>query len=248
MSVYRGILTLGFLFPLISLPSPTGDLSTASCLAGSAMDFGFGGERRRHATVQERGRGRQELLYRLTVDLPGRSAGSHLRGEYMVRSGEHVFAEGRIDLSDLSTPEGRSFDAEIDLQGLDLTGQEILWRFRGEIYDATLAKTIEPQMLRSTRWTQSLRAVGYRITITPSGDLRPVELVERDEAGPAPGNPAGEAVFPPEPGGQFPVGVRSYFWIDEDRGEAFTADPTDKRHLLVQVWYPAGRTAGGAGG
>jgi predicted esterase len=43
----------------------------------------------------------------------------------------------------------------------------------------------------------------------------------------------------PKPDGPYQVGTTNYFWIDEMRDEIFTKDKADKRHLLVQVWYPA---------
>ncbi|MEO8448610.1 MAG: hypothetical protein ABI647_02395 [Gemmatimonadota bacterium] len=43
----------------------------------------------------------------------------------------------------------------------------------------------------------------------------------------------------PKPTGRFAVGTHDYFWIDERRPEAYTKDPNDKRHLMVQIWYPA---------
>ncbi len=46
--------------------------------------------------------------------------------------------------------------------------------------------------------------------------------------------------FPlPEPTGDFAVGTHDFHWIDRERDEFFTSDPNDKRHLMVQVWYPA---------
>ena len=50
-------------------------------------------------------------------------------------------------------------------------------------------------------------------------------------------------VIPPTPfiapTGPYGVGTRDYFWVDDTRPELFTKDSTDKRHLMVQVWYPA---------
>ncbi|MEV0431535.1 hypothetical protein [Micromonospora sp. NPDC050495] len=43
----------------------------------------------------------------------------------------------------------------------------------------------------------------------------------------------------PRPTGPYDVGTVTYHWIDPDRGEIFTADPNDRRELMVQVWYPA---------
>ncbi len=43
----------------------------------------------------------------------------------------------------------------------------------------------------------------------------------------------------PPPTGSFPVGRTSYFWTDSSRPETWTDDPTDRRQLIVYVWYPA---------
>lgn len=44
--------------------------------------------------------------------------------------------------------------------------------------------------------------------------------------------------FPP-PGGPYAIGTLTYHWIDAGRAEIFTADPNDRRELMVQIWYPA---------
>ncbi|MDQ0464728.1 putative dienelactone hydrolase [Caulobacter ginsengisoli] len=46
----------------------------------------------------------------------------------------------------------------------------------------------------------------------------------------------------PAPDGPYAVGTVSYHWVDADRAEIFTADPADRRELMVQVWYPAAPT------
>ncbi len=43
----------------------------------------------------------------------------------------------------------------------------------------------------------------------------------------------------PKPSGEFPVGTTRFSLLDAARDETFTADPADKRELLVHVWYPA---------
>ncbi|MBX9403194.1 hypothetical protein K4L06_17935 [Lysobacter sp. BMK333-48F3] len=48
----------------------------------------------------------------------------------------------------------------------------------------------------------------------------------------------------PPPRGPYPVGSRVFRWVDPQRLEAATADPRDRRNLVVQAWYPA--AAGGA--
>ncbi|WP_244180097.1 alpha/beta hydrolase family protein [Amycolatopsis pretoriensis] len=43
----------------------------------------------------------------------------------------------------------------------------------------------------------------------------------------------------PEPSGTFAVGTRVLQWTDPLRPETFTADPDDRRTVVVQLWYPA---------
>ena len=43
----------------------------------------------------------------------------------------------------------------------------------------------------------------------------------------------------PRPTGPYAVGTREYLWVDQKREEPFTKDPSDRRHLLARVWYPA---------
>ena len=43
----------------------------------------------------------------------------------------------------------------------------------------------------------------------------------------------------PQPGGPYAIGTLTYHWVDAGRPELFTADPDDRRELMVQIWYPA---------
>lgn len=43
----------------------------------------------------------------------------------------------------------------------------------------------------------------------------------------------------PKPGGPYQVGTVSYYRVDEARAELYTPDVSDKRELMIQVWYPA---------
>jgi hypothetical protein len=43
----------------------------------------------------------------------------------------------------------------------------------------------------------------------------------------------------PHPSGPYKIGTLTYHWVDADRPEVFTADPGDRRELMVQIWYPA---------
>ena len=47
------------------------------------------------------------------------------------------------------------------------------------------------------------------------------------------------------PGGPYAVGTSEFHWIDSGRPEIFTKDPADRRHVMVQVWYPAAAAAAG---
>lgn len=42
----------------------------------------------------------------------------------------------------------------------------------------------------------------------------------------------------PEPSGPHNVGSEIFRWTDERRAEAFTADPSDRRQVIAQAWYP----------
>lgn len=54
---------------------------------------------------------------------------------------------------------------------------------------------------------------------------------------------AWRVIFPtprfPAPTGAYGVGTRIYgAWLDATRAEPFTADPEDRRQIVVQIWYP----------
>ncbi|MET8544320.1 hypothetical protein ABZW03_27310 [Kitasatospora sp. NPDC004799] len=49
----------------------------------------------------------------------------------------------------------------------------------------------------------------------------------------------------PEPSGDFAVGTRVLQWTDPGRPETFTADPDDRRTVVVQLWYPAPKSPAG---
>ncbi|MFI2508657.1 alpha/beta hydrolase family protein [Streptomyces sp. NPDC018972] len=62
--------------------------------------------------------------------------------------------------------------------------------------------------------------------------------------------PAAAWAFPvpvfPEPSGHFAVGTRVMQWTDPHRPETATADPHDRRTVVVQLWYPARQSPAGA--
>lgn len=42
-----------------------------------------------------------------------------------------------------------------------------------------------------------------------------------------------------KPNGPYAIGTATYHFIDEKREETLSEDPSDKRQLMVQIWYPA---------
>lgn len=48
-----------------------------------------------------------------------------------------------------------------------------------------------------------------------------------------------EQVFASGLHGPWKTGTVEEMWIDGERAETLTVDPKDKRHLMVQIWYPA---------
>ena len=41
------------------------------------------------------------------------------------------------------------------------------------------------------------------------------------------------------PSGPYAIGTLTCHWVDADRREVLSADPKDRRELMVQIWYPA---------
>ncbi|HDX9658318.1 TPA: carboxylic ester hydrolase [Bacillus toyonensis] len=48
-----------------------------------------------------------------------------------------------------------------------------------------------------------------------------------------------------EPTGPHRVGTKLYHWIDHQRNEPYSKNPTDRRELMVQIWYPAAEKSKG---
>ncbi len=47
-----------------------------------------------------------------------------------------------------------------------------------------------------------------------------------------------EVMILPSPSGPYKVGTEIFNWIDINRSETFSNDPTTRRELIVQLWYP----------
>lgn len=105
------------------------------------------------------------LFYRLTLELPGKTETSFCRGRFLVRCGSEVLAQGNINMNDLSSKEKRTFQQEFVIEGSDMKGEEIMWNFRGEIYDSKLDEKFEIMYMQGEKYDPSLEGLGYHFNI-----------------------------------------------------------------------------------
>jgi acetyl esterase/lipase len=106
-----------------------------------------------------------QLYYKLTLELPGKTGKSFCRGRFQVRCEGEILAQGTIEMTDLSSEEKRLFKQELVITGKDLNGKEIMWNFRGEIFDSELDETFEIMYMQGEKYDSSLEGVGYHIRI-----------------------------------------------------------------------------------
>lgn len=109
------------------------------------------------------------LYYKLTIDLPGRTAESHVKGTFWVRAGDRELASGAIDLSDLSSEAGRTFKREFTAAGVDFTSSELAWNFSGEIFDSVLKDTLNLMNRQIAKYSDLVEGVGFHIQIGADG-------------------------------------------------------------------------------
>jgi acetyl esterase/lipase len=105
------------------------------------------------------------LYYRLTVDLPGKSDKSFCRGLFQLRCGGEILTQGKINMNDLSSDEKRMFQRELVITGMDLEDKEIMWNFRGEIFDSELDETFEIMYMQGEKYDSTLEGLGYHLHI-----------------------------------------------------------------------------------
>ncbi len=105
------------------------------------------------------------LYYRLTVELPGKTETSYCRGRFQIRGGDEILAQGEISLNDLSSEEKRIFLQELIIKGVDLNGKEIMWNFRGEIFDSKLDDKFEIMYMQGEKYDPSIEGIGYHFHI-----------------------------------------------------------------------------------
>ncbi|OXY85473.1 alpha/beta hydrolase family protein [Streptomyces diastatochromogenes] len=97
-------------------------------------------------------------------------------------------------------------------------------------------------LLRTLRRRPGRRAWRARWWLALPGSVACLGLIA---AGPVAAWAFPVPVFP-EPSGSFAVGTRVMQWTDPNRPETFTADPDDRRTVVVQLWYPAQKSPAGA--
>jgi acetyl esterase/lipase len=119
------------------------------------------------------------LYYQLTIDLPGKTKESSSKGKFALLCEGKVLAEGEMLLSDLSTGEGRTFKKALSISGVDLQNKEIMWNFRGEIFDSQLSEKFEPMYMQGEMFDDSIEGVGFTIQISADKSFRIEKAVYR---------------------------------------------------------------------
>jgi acetyl esterase/lipase len=105
------------------------------------------------------------LYYRLTVELPGKTETSYCRGRFKVRGRGKILAQGEISMNGLSSEEKRKFQQELVITSVELSSEEIMWNFRGEIFDSKLDEKFEIMYMQGEKYDPSLEGIGYHFKI-----------------------------------------------------------------------------------
>lgn len=113
----------------------------------------------------------RNLYYRLTVDLPGKTAESYCRGLCQVYSGLDIFWEGILNLPDLSAEKGRTIQQEVTVSSTNLDSLVVEWNFRGVLYDSQLDKKYGPLKSEHELLDSTIEAIGFHLQVNPDGTL-----------------------------------------------------------------------------
>ena len=106
-----------------------------------------------------------KIYYKITIDLPGKDKNSYCKGTFMIRCGDQVLSRGTIDLTYLSNEEKRTFKKDIEITGIDLTSREMMWNFRGEIFDSKLNEKFEIMRMDGNDFSEDIEGIGFHIKI-----------------------------------------------------------------------------------
>lgn len=107
-----------------------------------------------------------KVFYEFVIDLPGKSADSTCKGNFMMRCAGRTLVRGAINMPDLSTEEKRTFRQKVLISGDDLVGSEIFWNFQGEIFDSALQEKFEYARAETTEFNETIEGLGFIFKIT----------------------------------------------------------------------------------
>jgi len=105
------------------------------------------------------------IYYKLTINIPGKTESSYCKGRFIILCEGETLAQGEIALDDLSTEEKRAFQQNFVLSGVDLREKEIMWNFRGEIFDSELKEKFETMYMQGEKYDNSIEGIGFHIQI-----------------------------------------------------------------------------------
>jgi acetyl esterase/lipase len=109
------------------------------------------------------------LYYKLTIDLPGCTAESYVKGTFWVKCGEQELVSGKINLADLSSEAGRTFNCEFTATGIDFSSCELTWNFSGEVYDSKLDGKLSLTNRQIAKYNDQVEGVGFHFQIAADG-------------------------------------------------------------------------------
>jgi acetyl esterase/lipase len=109
------------------------------------------------------------LFYRVEFSLPGMATGSYCKGEYTIRFKGKILAGGKISIDDFSKKENLVFSEDVVITAEEMLGNEILFNFIGQIYDAKLDEKFEPMFMQGTILDDTVSGVGFTIQIKADG-------------------------------------------------------------------------------
>lgn len=120
-----------------------------------------------------------QLYYKLTVDIPGKTKNSYVKGLFRILCAGEILAKGEISLKNLDSEEIAIFQKEFIISRFDLRDKDIMWNFRGEIYDSKLDEKFGPMFMQGEPYNDSIEGVGYHIHINEQGNLNIEKQVYR---------------------------------------------------------------------
>lgn len=136
---------------------------------------------RRQTEPQTESFSETRLYYKLTIEIPGKTKNSYCKGRFMVFCGGETIAQGDIQMTDFSAPENRVFQQEFVITNMDLIGKDIMWNFRGEIYDSKFDESFTPMFMQGETYDPSIEGIGYHMQINDDKTFNIEKRVYRKE-------------------------------------------------------------------